>query len=347
VEVPWSEPITRAVTEHALTPQAASALIRGLGVPTAACDAEMLREAAAHLAATAAGASIEELTKRARWLRDSLDPVGVSERTARHFDARKASMGTNASGARTVWLECDDEAAAWFDTIIGAGMRPRRGGPRFVDKAEAEAADALRNDPRTNEQIMFDLIMGTLRAGALADPKTVFGSRQAGIRVVITQEELGKRDSDGNLTGTGYLEETGERVASETIEHVLCDTGTVDVTFDENHKPLDAGREHRLFTPKQRLALALRDGGCMEPGCDRPPSYTEAHHIDHYVEHHGQTNIADGILLCRYHHMLIHNQHWRIRRKGNEYWMHPPEGDPRPPIRLHSKAAWWLDQKAS
>jgi len=341
VELPWFEPITRAVTERSLSPEGASALLRGLGQPTEDCDAKVLREAAVKLLSDAAGVHADELSKRARWLRDRLDPVGVATRAQRHFDDRKARLGSTSSGARTVWLECDDESGAWFDTIVSTGMRPRRGGPRFVDKAEADRAEALKNDPRTNEQFVFDLIMGTLRAGAIADPNTVFGSRQAGVRVVVTQEELNKRDSAGNLTGTGFLEETGEAIAPATLEHLLCDTATVRITVDGQGNPLDVGREQRLFTAKQRVAMAIRDGGCMNPDCDRPPSYSEAHHIDHWHEHHGKTDIAEGILLCRYHHMLLHNEHWRIRRQGAVYWLHPPEGDPRAPIRLRRKAAWW------
>jgi hypothetical protein len=341
VELPWYEPITRAVAEHRLSPEGASALLRGLGEPDDRCGTDVLSEAAEELVADATGVHADELVKRARWLRDRLDPVGISERARAHFDARKARLGTNASGARTLWLEADDDSGAWLESIIGAGMRPRRGGPRFVDATEAQNAEKLRMDPRTDEQLVFDLLMDTLRAGALADPATVYGSRQPGVRVVITKEELDKRDSNGNLTGTGFLEDTGQTVPPETIERLLCETGTREVLVDADGCPLDVGREQRLFTAKQRVAMAIRDGGCMDEDCDRPPSYTEAHHINHWAEHHGKTDIADGILLCRYHHMLLHNQHWRIRREGSVYWLCPPPGDSRQPVQLHRKGAWW------
>ncbi|WP_308466817.1 DUF222 domain-containing protein [Rathayibacter soli] len=341
VELPWHDPITRAVADHTLTPAGASALLTGLGQPTDSCDSEVLRQAAEDLLANAAGVNADELTKRARWLRDSLDPTGVTERAQAHFQARKARIRTNDTGARTAWLEFDDDSAAWLDSIVDAAMRPRRGGPRFIDKAQAEHAEELRTDPRTDEQLIFDLLIDVMRTGALADPNTIYGNRQPGVRVVITQENLNQHDTDGNVTGTGHWEDTGEVVPPETIERLLCDTGTRPITVDENGCPLDVGREQRLFTAKQRVALAIRDGGCMHPDCDRPPSYSEAHHIDHWHEHHGRTDIAQGILLCRFHHMLLHNQHWRIQRHGNDYWLTPPTGDPRQPIRLHRKAAWW------
>ncbi|MHB1172406.1 MAG: HNH endonuclease signature motif containing protein, partial [Lacisediminihabitans sp.] len=48
------------------------------------------------------------------------------------------------------------------------------------------------------------------------------------------------------------------------------------------------------FNRKQRVALAARDGGCRRPGCERPPSWTEAHHIQHWVRDHRRTDLANG-----------------------------------------------------
>jgi hypothetical protein len=133
---------------------------------------------------------------------------------------------------------------------------------------------------------------------------------------------------------------------AEVIESMICESGTRQIVVDEAGNPLDVGREQRLFTVKQKIALAYRDGGCMDPDCDRPASYTEAHHIDEWAAHHGKTNIADSILFCHFHHMLIHHEHWRVQRKNSVYWLVPPPGDTRKPIRLHSKATW-THQKAS
>ena len=38
----------------------------------------------------------------------------------------------------------------------------------------------------------------------------------------------------------------------------------------------------------------------------------------------GKTDIQDGVLLCRHHHMLLHNNHWNIIRKNGEYYLRPP-----------------------
>ncbi|WP_411721907.1 hypothetical protein, partial [Mycetocola sp.] len=50
---------------------------------------------------------------------------------------------------------------------------------------------------------------------------------------------------------------------------------------------------------------------------------------------------ADGILMCRQCHLLIHNNGWKILRDGTTYFaVPPPEIDPeQKPIPLRSKSA--------
>ena len=95
------------------------------------------------------------------------------------------------------------------------------------------------------------------------------------------------------------------------------------ILFDQSGEVLDVGREQRTFTRRQRIALAARDGGCRFPGCDRPASWTEAHHIVEWSRG-GCTDVADGILLCKHHHLLIHNNGWRIERERADYFLLPP-----------------------
>jgi hypothetical protein len=336
---PWFQAITAAVDAHLISPEAAAAILKGLGDPDEHCTPAMLREAATGLLADAARVNVDDLARQARWARDRLTPEAITIRVEERFQARAWRFGRNASGARTAWVTFDDESADWIETVVDAAMRPRRGGPRFVDKDERERAQQLIDDPRSNDQLVYDLLVDTLHAGVDADPTRVLGTRQAGVRYVITQEAATRRDDDGNLTGIGHLEDTGEAVPGSVIERQLCLSGHVPVIVDECGCPLDVGREQRTFTPKQRVALAVRDGGCLWPGCDQKASYTEAHHINEWWADHGRTDIKDGVLLCRFHHMLLHNNHWRITRSGTDYWLIPPTAiDPtRAPIRLRHK----------
>ena len=120
----------------------------------------------------------------------------------------------------------------------------------------------------------------------------------------------------------GYLEGNPAPVSAETIDRYLCDTGYLGILFNHAGQPLNVGRDQRLFNRDQRRALAVRDGGCRWPGCNRPPSWTEAHHLEHWAER-GLSNIDQAILLCALHHLLLHNRHWKILLLDDQYWLQP------------------------
>jgi len=127
----------------------------------------------------------------------------------------------------------------------------------------------------------------------------------------------------------GYTEDGMRPLPQAAIDQRICDTGTLRVTVDESGDPLNVGRESRLFTTPQRVALVARDGGCRWPGCERDASYCEAHHIDPYSEG-GRTDVDRGILLCRFHHMHLHHHKWRITREGKgDFVLRGPDGETR------------------
>jgi HNH endonuclease len=66
-------------------------------------------------------------------------------------------------------------------------------------------------------------------------------------------------------------------------------------------------------TAAQRAALVVRDGGCVFPDCQRPPSWCEAHHLQHWL-HGGPTDLANLALICRAHHRAVHEGGWRLQR---------------------------------
>jgi hypothetical protein len=337
----WHEPLGRAMLSGALTPPQHDAILRGLGEPPEPTEAapEVWGLAAAQLIVEADGIEVEELARRARQVRDALDPIGTEERHARRFASRSFRTWTDADGGRHGRIDFDDEGAAFWDAVIASALRPRRGGPRFMTAEERQAAADLIADTRTNEQLAYDLVTDVFRAGALASASDVFGVRQPGVRLVVVRDAVGPRDAFGRLLATGHLEDGGDALPGSVIDRALCDVGSVQVTVDSRGNPLDVGREERLFTPRQKLALAVRDGGCMWPGCRVPASYCEAHHSEEWSEG-GRTDIDAGLLLCRFHHMLLHNAGWRILREGRgPFVLHRPPGMPGEPVVLGSKSA--------
>jgi hypothetical protein len=92
---------------------------------------------------------------------------------------------------------------------------------------------------------------------------------------------------------------------------------------------IDVGRATRAVSPAMRRALKARDQHCRFPGCDRPASWTAAHHIE-FWKNGGKTRVEDLLSLCHYHHRLVHEGGWQVvKTSGSEVRFIPPE---RPPL---------------
>lgn len=337
VSAPWFQPLREALRVGSLSSAQFDAVRRGLGeLPEIDADSmdagarahaqEELRDAwagaAEQLIAEARERTVEELWQQARTIRDFLDPEGAEVRFRERFEKRSFRTYRGQDGQKRASLVLDDEGDLFLEAMLAAALRPRRGGPRFVDSEEKVQAASLADDPRTNDQLTYDLIVDVLRAGVLADAESVFGTRQAGVRLVQTV------DAAWNRAPVAHSEDHLVSVPGSVAQQHLCDTGFVIVTVDSCGKPLDVGREQRLFTPRQRIALAIRDGGCRWKGCDRPSSYCEAHHIDEWRRDQGRTDVDRGILLCRFHHMELHHGGWRITRQGSgDFVLHHRSGE--------------------
>jgi hypothetical protein len=106
----------------------------------------------------------------------------------------------------------------------------------------------------------------------------------------------------------------GGRLSRSTLERLTCDCNLSRVITDGPGCILDVGWTTRTVTNAQWNALVARDRHCRAPGCDRPPSHCEAHHIWHW-EHGGPTNLDNLLLLCWHHHRQ-HHRHDAQARAG-------------------------------
>jgi hypothetical protein len=354
---PWLRPVGDALTTGTLSVACAEAIGNGLGKPSAEISSDMLTLGAARLVVDAIGTpalaatadtpatpaipplDADRLYRRAREVRNEIDAAGVADREEAHRQARGLKFRQLPDGMSRLTWDLDPESAAVVRDLYDRATSPRRGGPRFVSGEHADTAERISTDDRTTEQLASDTFLHLLEAGADADSSQLLGSGGAVVSVLIPAAALATR------TGAGFVAGQTEPVSIATVERLLCGGTSTPIIFDEHGHPLDLGREQRLFTKKQGIALAARDGGCMVWNCNRPASWTEAHHIQHYQRDHGGTNIADGVLLCKHHHLMFHNNGWEIRRRGNEYWAIPPASVDRQqnPIRMQSKSPAYLD----
>ncbi len=114
--------------------------------------------------------------------------------------------------------------------------------------------------------------------------------------------------------GAGVLDDGG-RISATEARRLACEAGIIPAVLGGKGQPLDVGRKKRFHTVAQRIAMAIRDGGCTAEGCDYPPGLCHAHH-DIAWGRNGDTNVKDGRLLCPRHHALAHNPRYQTTRLG-------------------------------
>ncbi len=79
--------------------------------------------------------------------------------------------------------------------------------------------------------------------------------------------------------GPAYTTHGGVPLPVGVVDRLVCDASVRRVVFGPDSELLDVGRAKRTATPAIRAAVTARDQMCTYPGCDRPPSWTECHHL--------------------------------------------------------------------
>jgi len=125
------------------------------------------------------------------------------------------------------------------------------------------------------------------------------------VHVTIGLDELKTGVGKACLDFVGTITAREARLAA-------CDCLMIPVVLSAAGEPLDVGRMKRFVTPGQRRALNIRDGGCAFPGCHRAPKHCHAHHIRHWADG-GPTDLRNLVLLCGFHHRLVHHDDWQVR----------------------------------
>jgi hypothetical protein len=126
----------------------------------------------------------------------------------------------------------------------------------------------------------------------------------------------------GTEDGASELED-GPVIHPQTANRLACSGKLTWLLEDEKGDVLRVGRLRR-DPPRWMLRhLKHRDRECRFPGCGAR-RYLQAHHIRHW-EHEGPTELDNLILICFFHHKLVHEYGWRIlrERNGTVTWFRP------------------------
>lgn len=250
-----------------------------------------------------------------------LAPDVLEEEERRRIEAEMAAartrtrLGTrsNGDGTSTLTAVLPDASVQRLLAVLDAIASPRR---------EHTARGLGVTDPATGRRLPGDQVRGHAFSALLErlDPDQLprHGGTATTVMVTISLTDL--RSS----LGVGQLA-TGGTVSAGEARRLACSGGIIPVVLGGRSEILDLGRSQRLFSPAQRRAMALRDRECRAEGCSVPAAWCEAHHHRQPWSRGGRTDLADGRLLCSWHHHRAHDPAYDTS--------HLPNGD----VRFHRR----------
>ena len=123
--------------------------------------------------------------------------------------------------------------------------------------------------------------------------------------------------ADGCGVDPAELQSTGQALPRSVLDRLACDCEVSRIVFGPRSEVLDVGRSQRTFAGPLRRALDARDGGCMWGQCNAPPNQCEGHHSWGWLRG-GPTSVDNGVLLCWFHHDLLHARECAITRDDSD-----------------------------
>ena len=256
-----------------------------------------------HTARNGTAAHVEKLVRKYRWTQRR----DAAQLAQRQNEFRKVSYFFGMDG----------------EFILSACLPPEIGA--VVSKALQTAVEAVRESKEVTAETPLQIPSDVWKADALRlmaetfldhrGEETGAGSAADRLQVVvhIDQAILSEQQAAAEAGAPHRCElEDGPALALDTARRLACDASVVGIVEGEEGEPLDIGRKTRSIPPAIARALRARDGGCRFPGCDRT-RFCQGHHIEHWGNG-GETKLDNLITLCGFHHRLVHEGGYGVRR---------------------------------
>jgi 5-methylcytosine-specific restriction endonuclease McrA len=125
--------------------------------------------------------------------------------------------------------------------------------------------------------------------------------------------------------------EDGPAISPATAQAIACCATVSWMLHDHKGNPLDVGRRHRTPPPALRRAVRERDRyRCQYPGCNSRK--VQIHHIRHWSKG-GKTKLRNLLLLCRAHHIIIHDMNYGITAAADGFVFTAADGAEIKPVQ--------------
>lgn len=322
--------VQQAIGVGALSAAAAATIVTLLDRARLKAGLERTIEAERLLVERAAGLSLDDVRKLVVQAEAWLDPDGVAPREDEARSRRSLTM-FERDGSLHLTLQTDVASGAPVKAAIQAYVTATFQARWHV--LDPEATDA---DRRTIAMLQADALAEICAHASGCDNG---GLPVSGATVIV------RVGLDELNAGTGFATVDGldQPVSIAACRRMAAGGGVIPAVLGGGGEILDWGREKRLFTRAQRLALVERDGGCVM--CGLPPQMTRAHHLRWWQRDAGPTDLDNGVLLCESCHHRVHDNDWEIRIEGRglaaRVWLIPPPNvDPHRRPRLGGRARY-------
>jgi hypothetical protein len=229
------------------------------------------------------------------------DPDGYFNEAEENFTRRRLHISQMSDGMYALDGVLDPVTGASLKTA--AETLAKRNGP------EDERSHSQRMHDALGEMVNHALGQGTLPRRHGVKPH---------INLTTTIEGL------KNEVGVPPAElELSLPISTRTLERIACDC-TMSRVLIADSMVIDVGRATRVVSAPTIRALRVRDKGCRFPGCDRQVDWSSPHHIVHWARG-GPGNLPNLVLLCHYHHRLVHEGGWQVIKVGREFQFLAPD----------------------
>jgi Domain of unknown function (DUF222)/HNH endonuclease len=217
---------------------------------------------------------------------------------------------------RETWLWLDDNGDG---TWTGKFTLPELHAQTLLARLEALSAPRRHNRNGLGQPVQDATVPGMglhynraealgLAFGELIEHLPVDGHGRSTYSLVVHVSEQQLREGAG-----AAVLETGAEVSIGQARRLACEAGILPLVLSGASVPLDLGREQRLFTRRQAIALSSRHQHCAAEGCERPFAWCELHHLRPWSEG-GPTDLDNAVPLCGFHHRRIHHEHYTVAR---------------------------------
>ncbi|MCK2035506.1 HNH endonuclease [Microbacterium sp. SSW1-49] len=304
--------VREALVSGVLSAQAAALIIGVLERCRVAAGPVRIVEGERVLVDAAAGLAVDAVRKLVVRAEAWLDPDGVAPREEEARARRSVTM-FERDGMVHLNARLDAESAAPVVTAVRGFVSAA-----FAARTDAPDPDAPDADQRTVAMIQADALVAFCAHVLGCEARVPVAGATVIVRMTLDDLESG--------TGSATVDGIETPVSVGAARRMAAGGGVIPWVMGSDSEILDWGREKRLFTRAQRLALVERDGGCAM--CGLPPEMTRVHHIRWWQRDAGPTDLSNGVLLCETCHHRIHDNDWEIRVDGTgvtaRVWFIPP-----------------------